>query len=170
VKPSRRRPVVEFLRGASRVNQRHACRVADVACSTHRHQSRREPRTALRLRIREIAQVRVRYGYRKIRVLLNREGWQVGKKRVYRLYREEGLTLRQQARRAGAGLETTAAGTARCESPCSAFEGLAFLCGCSCAPAFGRVEEGAGNAFRPKSPHEQDPFIWGTRSGRRVTS
>ena len=39
-----------------------------------------EPRTALRLRIREIAQTRVRYGYRKIRVLLNREGWQVGKK------------------------------------------------------------------------------------------
>ena len=40
---------------------------------------------ALRLRIREIAQVRVRYGYRKIRVLLNREGWKVGKKLVYRL-------------------------------------------------------------------------------------
>ena len=58
-----------------------------------------EPRTALRLRIREIAQVRVRYGYRKIRVLLNREGWKVGKKLVYRLYREEGLTLRHKPRR-----------------------------------------------------------------------
>lgn len=46
-------------------------------------------REALRLRIREIAQTRVRYGYRKIRVLLNREGWKVGKKLVYRLYREE---------------------------------------------------------------------------------
>src|SRR3989440_7470935 len=42
---------------------------------------------------------RVRYGYRKIRVLLNREGWQVGKKLVYRLYREEGLTLRHKPRR-----------------------------------------------------------------------
>jgi hypothetical protein len=49
----------------------------------------REPRTALRLRIREIAQTRVRYGYRKIRVLLIREGWQVGKKLVYRLYRDQ---------------------------------------------------------------------------------
>jgi hypothetical protein len=39
--------------------------------------------------MREIAQVRVRYGYRKIRVLLNREGWKAGKKLVYRLYREE---------------------------------------------------------------------------------
>jgi hypothetical protein len=52
-----------------------------------------------RLRIREIAQIRVRYGYRKIRVLLNREGWKVGTKLVYRLYREEGLTLRHKPRR-----------------------------------------------------------------------
>ena len=51
------------------------------------------------MRIREIVQTRVRYGYRKIRVLLNREGWKVGKKRVYRLYREEGLSLRQKPRR-----------------------------------------------------------------------
>jgi putative transposase len=41
----------------------------------------------------------VRYGYRKIRVLLKREGWKVGKKLVYRLYREEGLTLRCKPRR-----------------------------------------------------------------------
>jgi putative transposase len=45
-------------------------------------------------RLREMAQTRVRYGYRKIRVLLNREGWAVGKNLVYRLYREEGLMLR----------------------------------------------------------------------------
>jgi putative transposase len=46
--------------------------------------------------MREMAQTRIRYGYRKIRVLLNREGWAVGKTLVYRLYREEGLTLRQR--------------------------------------------------------------------------
>src|SRR5207249_5100069 len=51
------------------------------------------------MRIREIAQIRVRYGYRKIRVLLNREGWKVGKKLVYRMYKEEGLTLRHKTRR-----------------------------------------------------------------------
>jgi putative transposase len=45
--------------------------------------------------MREIAAVRVRYGCRKILVLLQREGWQVGKTVVHRLYREEGLTLRQ---------------------------------------------------------------------------
>jgi putative transposase len=52
-----------------------------------------EPRTALWLRIRQIAQTWVRYGYRKIRVLLNREGWKVVKKLAYCLYREEGVTL-----------------------------------------------------------------------------
>jgi len=48
-------------------------------------------------RIREIAQTRVRYGYRRIHVLLRREGWQVNAKRIYRLYCEEGLQLRNKA-------------------------------------------------------------------------
>jgi HTH-like domain len=51
----------------------------------------------LRMRIREIGQTRLHYGYRMIRVLLNREGWKVGKDLVYRLYKEEGLGLRNQA-------------------------------------------------------------------------
>jgi putative transposase len=97
--PSRRRPVVSYLHDTYRVSERRACRVARIPVSTFRYASRQEPRTALRLRIREIAQVRVCYGYRKIRVLLNREGWKVGKKLVYRLYKEEGLTLRHKPRR-----------------------------------------------------------------------
>jgi putative transposase len=91
--------VVSYLHDTYRVSERRACRVARIPVSTFRYESRQEPRTALRLRIREIAQVRVRYGYRKIRVLLNREGWKVGKKLVYRLYKEEGLTLRHKPRR-----------------------------------------------------------------------
>ena len=74
--------------------------MARVAVSTFRYVSLQEPRTALRQRIREIAQVQVRYSYRKILVLLNREGWKVGKKLVYRLYREEGLTLRSKPKKA----------------------------------------------------------------------
>jgi putative transposase len=93
VKPSRRRPVVEYLCGGYKVSERRACGVARLSRSTRRYRSSKDPQTALRLRIREIAKARVRYGYRKIRVLLNREGWKVGKKRVYRLYREEGLAL-----------------------------------------------------------------------------
>lgn len=81
--------MVHYLCGAYRVSQRRACRTAVIAESTLRYKSRREPRTALRHRIREIAQVRIGYGYRKIRVLLKREGWNVGKKLVYRLYHEE---------------------------------------------------------------------------------
>ena len=48
---------------------------------------------------RDAAQSRVRYGYRKIRVLLNREGWNVGKYLVYRLYKEEGLALKKRPKR-----------------------------------------------------------------------
>src|SRR6478672_10239825 len=59
-----------------------------------RYRSQARDQSALRLRIKELAAVRVRYGYRRIHVLLRREGWKVNTKRVYRLYREEGLSLR----------------------------------------------------------------------------
>ncbi len=79
LEPSRRRQVVEYLHGSYRVSERRACRVARLNRGTSRYRSHKDPRTALRMRIREISQTRVRYGYRKIRVLLNREGWKVGK-------------------------------------------------------------------------------------------
>ena len=69
-------------------SERRACRILCVTRGTYRYRSCCDPRTELRMRIREIAQTRVRYGYRKIRVLLNREGWAVGKHLVYRLYKE----------------------------------------------------------------------------------
>ena len=99
MKPSRRRTVVGYLCGAYRVSERHACAVAVLPRATHRYQSIRDPLTELRLRLRELAQSRIRYGYRKLRVLLLREGWKVGKKLVYRLYREEGLGLRARPKR-----------------------------------------------------------------------
>jgi len=95
VKPSRRGPMVEHLASSYRVSERRACRVLCVPRATYRYRSCCDPRTELRMRIREIAQARVRYGYRKIRVLLNREGWNVVKYLVYRLYKEEGLTLKK---------------------------------------------------------------------------
>lgn len=98
MKPSRRRPVVLYVCGAYRVSERHACEVVMLPQATHRYQSIRDPLTALRMRMRELAQARIRYHYRKIRVLLIREGWQVGEKLVYRLYREEGLGLRMRPR------------------------------------------------------------------------
>ncbi len=65
----------------------------------NRYQSRRDPQKELRMRIRELAGSRVRYGYRRLSVLLRREGWRVNTKRVYRLYREEGLQVRTKKRR-----------------------------------------------------------------------
>jgi putative transposase len=63
------------------------------------------------MRIREIAQARVRYGYRKIRVLLNREGWKVGKAVMCRLYREEGMALKQRPKRRRRAAEQRREGT-----------------------------------------------------------
>jgi len=67
--------------------------------STFYYQSQARDQTVLRLRIRDIANARVRYGYRRVHVLLRREGWPVNHKRVYRLYREQGLALRLPVRK-----------------------------------------------------------------------
>jgi putative transposase len=88
--------MVKYLEQSYRVSERHACCVLELARATHRYDGHHEQWIELRMRIREIAQTRVRYGYRMIRVLLNREGWQVGKDLVYRLYKEEGLGLRKR--------------------------------------------------------------------------
>ena len=62
--------------------------------SAQRYRSRRDPQVELRMRLRDLAAVRVRYGYRRLHVLLRREGWPVNHKRTYRLYAEEGLSIR----------------------------------------------------------------------------
>jgi putative transposase len=56
----------------------------------------KDPKTALRQRMHEIARTRVRYGYRRIHVLLKREGWQLGRNQAFRLYQEEQLQLRSK--------------------------------------------------------------------------
>jgi len=75
---------------------RRACRVFQAARSSLLYRSVRPSQAPLRQRIRDIAYTRVSYGHRRVHVLLRREGWRVNLKRVYRLYREEGLTLRRK--------------------------------------------------------------------------
>ena len=58
------------------------------------YKSRKDPQQALRIRLRDLAASRVRYGYRRLHVLLRREGWMINLKRVRRLYNLEGLSLR----------------------------------------------------------------------------
>ena len=64
--------------------------------STYHYKPSRDDQAVLKAKIKEIAETRVRYGYRRIHVLLRREGWSVNPKRVYRLYRDLGLQLRNK--------------------------------------------------------------------------
>ena len=88
--------MVDHTRSTWRVSIRRACRALPVERSTYHYRSRRVGQAQLTERIKEIAATRVRYGYRRIHVLLRREGWRVNAKRVYRLYRELGLQLRNK--------------------------------------------------------------------------
>jgi len=65
----------------------------------NRYQSRRDPQEELRQRLRELAGSRPRYGYRRLTVMLRREGWKVNAKRVYRIYREENLGVHTAKRK-----------------------------------------------------------------------
>jgi putative transposase len=76
-----------------------ACHLAQFSRAAWYRRSQAKDQTALRLRIRELAQARPRFGYLRIWVLLRREGWPVNTKRVRRLYRLEGLQLRMRVRR-----------------------------------------------------------------------
>jgi putative transposase len=88
--------VADYVKTHHGYSERRACRLVCQPRSSHRYRSYRDQHLPLRQRIKEIAQTRVRYGYRRVRILLNREGWKAGKDLVYRLYREEGLAIRSK--------------------------------------------------------------------------
>jgi len=95
----RRKAIVEWVQGGFRVSERRACRLLRLCRSTKRYVGRRDPQLALRRRLRELASVRVRFGYRRLTILLRREGWRVNAKRIYRLYTQEGLAVRTKVRK-----------------------------------------------------------------------
>jgi putative transposase len=78
---------------------RRACQLAQFSRAAWYRPRRARDQTALRLRIREIAMARPRFGYERIWVVLRREGWPINRKRVHRLYRLEGLQVRMRVRR-----------------------------------------------------------------------
>jgi putative transposase len=78
------------------VSIRRACRLLEVDTSTYHYKSRRPEQANLENRIKEICQTRVRYGYRRVHVLLRREGWSLGQNKTRRIYRELGLQLRNK--------------------------------------------------------------------------
>ena len=102
--PQERRQAVERMRSAVVVSERRACGLIAIHRRTHRYRPKVEdPR--LRKRLCELAAERRRFGYRRLTRMLQREGWMVNHKRVYRLYVEEKLSLRRKRgkRRRAAG-------------------------------------------------------------------
>ena len=87
------------MRESFQITVRRACRLAGFSRAAWYKPSRAKDQSALRMRIRELAMARPRFGYNRIHILLRREGWHVNKKRVRRLYRLEGLQVRMRVRR-----------------------------------------------------------------------
>lgn len=81
------------------MSERRSCRVLRLNRSLYRRKSTKDEQAFLRMRIKEIAATRIRHGYKRIHVLLRREGWEINHKRVYRLYKAEGLNLRSKSKR-----------------------------------------------------------------------
>ncbi|MCR4378313.1 MAG: IS3 family transposase [Rhodospirillales bacterium] len=96
LRPARRRELVDDLRAVWQISIRRACGALNAERSSYHYKPRRDDQADLKQRIKEIAETRVRYGYRRIHVLLRREGWEVNAKRIYRLYKELGLQLRNK--------------------------------------------------------------------------
>jgi len=90
---------VRSIRQAYQLNESRACGLVGITRWINRYQSCRDPQDELRQRIRELAGNRPRYGYRRLTVMLRREGWKVNTKRVYRLYREDNLGVRTAKRK-----------------------------------------------------------------------
>ena len=99
MRPAARRLAVERLIAAHGFSQRHACRLIDFDRSTERYCCRRPDDAALRDRLRALAAERRRFGYRRLGVLLAREGLRVNHKKLYRLYREERLAVHRRGGR-----------------------------------------------------------------------
>lgn len=99
MKPAARRAVAAWACGEYEVSVRRACCLSSLAESTYRYRSRRKEPEGLRSRLLELAAERPRFGYRRLHVLLVREGWRVNHKRIQRMYREERLMVRRKRRK-----------------------------------------------------------------------
>jgi putative transposase len=99
VSPQAKREAVTLLLTERDFGVTRACGLVGISRSLYRYRSRRPDNAALRSRIEEIAALKRRYGYRRVYLRLRREGWQVNRKRVYRIYRDAGLAVRRRKRK-----------------------------------------------------------------------
>ena len=107
VGPAAKREALAHLRNVLQMSERRACTLVAADRKMIRYRSRRPPDVELRARLRELANERRRFGYRRLFILLREQGEPSGVNRIYRLYREEGLTVRKRkARRRAVGTRT----------------------------------------------------------------
>ena len=107
------RTAVRAIQAKFRLSERRACGLVGLGRSTCRYQTRRAEWPALRERLHALAAERRRFGYRRLYILLRREGYRVNLKRVYRLYRDDGLAVRRRRRRRRVARGTPLAGPTR---------------------------------------------------------
>jgi putative transposase len=81
------------------LSERHACRLLELDRSTYRYEAEPDANQKLREALVALARQQPRYGYRRLWAILERRGWKVNVKRIYRLYREEGLMVRRLKRK-----------------------------------------------------------------------
>ncbi len=104
VGPAAKREAVAHLRSVLEMSERRACTIVAADRKMIRYRSRRPPDVELRARLRDLANQRRRFGYRRLFILLRQEGESSGINRIFRLYQEEGLTVRKRrARRRAVG-------------------------------------------------------------------
>lgn len=94
-----RRSAASFVRDELQLSRRRACGLIGISESSDRYQSVRKASPELKEMLVRFAQDRPRWGYRRLHVLVRREGFTVNHKRLYRLYRAEGLAVRRRRRR-----------------------------------------------------------------------
>ena len=99
VTPVARRHVVEYIKQSHSISERRACKLSSLDRSSFRYKPKPDKNAELRVRLKDLAEQRRKFGSPRLLVLLRREGHQVNHKRIERLYREEGLSLRSKKRK-----------------------------------------------------------------------
>jgi putative transposase len=102
VTPAAKREAAGLIQQQLDFSERRTCRSLGFSRSLLQYTPRPDRNGALRMRLKELAEQRRRFGSPRLHVLLKREGWTVNHKRVERLYRAEGLSLRRKRRRKSA--------------------------------------------------------------------
>ncbi len=105
VGPQAKRAAVSHLMASHKMGVTRACGLIGISRSLYRYEAKRPADTELKARLGELAAQKRRYGYRRLHVLLRREGWEINCKRTYRVYHEAGLMVRKRKRKRIAGVE-----------------------------------------------------------------